>query len=201
MKPKWTAFLLVLVTATFCVSVVYVAAQGIPGLPGQQERRDLPSAPGRQEHQGPAAIPAGAAVTVRTDTEIAVGTAQPGDIFPATLDEDIVDSGRVLVRRGAPAEIRLMKVREDADEVAFKLYSITARGEKLRVVSDTAREAARKQAPQPQQPGLGGALGQIVGGALGTSGGMSWTGATKQEARVPAGTFLEFTLREQVNLK
>jgi hypothetical protein len=35
---------------------------------------------------------------VRTDVEIAVGTAQPGDIFPATLDEDIVDGGRVLVR-------------------------------------------------------------------------------------------------------
>jgi hypothetical protein len=140
---------------------------------------------------------------VRTDSQIAIGTAKPGDIFPATLNDDILERGRVLVRRGAPAEIRLMKVQDDRDELAFKLYTITVDGKKLRVVSDTAREAARKDAAQ-QQPGLGGALGQIgtaaLGGALGTKGNLVWSSAQGQTAKVPAGTFLEFTLREQVLL-
>jgi hypothetical protein len=175
MRSRWTACLLVLLALTLLLTLgdAYAASRSIP---------------------------AGAVVTVRTDRQITIGTAQPGDIFPATLDEDIMESGKVLVKRGSPAEIRLMKVREDQDELAFKLYTISAGGQKLRVVSDTAREVARKAAPK-QQPGLGGALGQAVGGALGTGeGSLSWSGAQKQDAKVPAGTFLEFTLREPVDL-
>jgi hypothetical protein len=177
MRSRWTACLLVLLSLTFLLTLcdVYAASRSIP---------------------------AGAAVTVRTDKQITIGTAQPGDIFPATLDEDIMESGKVLVKRGAPADIRLMKVREDQDELAFKLYTISVGGQKLRVVSDTARGVARKAASQQQQqPGLGGALGQAIGGALGTGqGGLTWSGAQKQDAKVPAGTFLEFTLREPVDL-
>lgn len=189
MRTRWTVCLLVLLAVTFCVSLVDVAAQGQPAPPGYHERH------------GPASIPAGAAVTVRTDKQIEIGTAQPGDIFPATLDEDIVQSGKVLVRRGAPAEIRLTKVREDQDELAFKLYTLTIDGKKFRVVSDTARERARKEAPK-QESGVAGLEKNLLGQALGTSGGgLSWSGAQRQDAKVPAGTFLEFTLREQVNLE
>lgn len=174
MRSRWTACLLVLLAVAFLLT---------PG----------------DAYAASRSIPAGAAVTVRTDKQIMIGTAQPGDIFPATLDEDIMESGKVLVKRGSPAEIRLMKVREDQDELAFKLYTISVGGQKLRVASDTAREVARKTAPK-QQPGLGGVLGQAVGGALGTQGSMTWSGAQKQDAKVPAGTFLEFTLREPVDL-
>lgn len=206
MRTKWTASLLVLLAVTFFVPFVYAASPPeLPSLPGQQSAPQAP--PGQQGrqmdqgHHGLANIPAGTAVTVRTDSQIAIGTAKTGDIFPATLDEDILASGKTVVRKGAPAEIRLMKVREDQDELAFKLYSLTVDGKQTRVVSDTAREVARKSAPQQQQQsGLGGALGQVVGGALGTGQGLTWSGAAKQDAKVPAGTFLEFTLREQVNL-
>jgi hypothetical protein len=169
---------------TFCVSIIEAV--------GQEERHHRPF------------IPAGAVVAVRTDTQIAVGTAEPGDIFPATLDEDIVRGEHVVVRRGAPVEIRLTKVQEDRDELAFKLYTITFEGKKFRVVSDTAREAARREAPR-EQPGLGQAMGQAgvaaLEGALGGRGGMSWSGADRREAKVPAGTTMEFTLREQVDLE
>ncbi len=201
MRTKWTACLLVLMVATFWVPIVGVAAPpDIPGLPGQQNSPKLP--PGQQDRLGPVSIPAGTAVTVRTDSQIAIGTAKTGDIFPATLDEDILAGGKTLARKGVPAEIRLMKVREDQDELAFQLYTLTIDGKKTRVVSDTAREVARKSAPQQQQqPSLGGALGQVVGGALGTGqGSMTWSGAAKQDAKVPAGTFLEFTLREQASI-
>jgi len=162
---------------------------------------DRPEPPGQYGRHGPDEIPAGAAVTVRTDSQITIGTSKPGDVFRATLDEDIVDHGKVLVRRGAPAEIRLMKVREDQDQLAFKLYTLTVHGKQIRVVSDTARERARRDAPPPTtQPSLGGALGQVVGGALGVPGSMTWSGAQLQDAKVPAGTFLEFTLKEPVRI-
>lgn len=213
MRTRWTASLLVLLAVIFLVPIVYAAGPpSPPDFPGQQgSPQVLPGQQGRQMDQGrmgAANIPAGTAVTVRTDSQIAIGTAKTGDIFPATLDEDILASGKTVVRKGVPAEIRLMKVREDQDELAFQLYTLTIDGKKTRVTSDTAREVARKDTTQQQQS-LSGAgkniLGQAgtaaLGGALGTGqGSLTWSGAAKQDAKVPAGTFLEFTLREQVNL-
>lgn len=204
MRTRLTVCLTLVFAMMFFLSLVHAASP--PTLP------EFPSAPGtpdKKAQSSPRSIPAGAAVVVRTDEQIAVGAAKPGDIFQVTLDEDIEESGRTLVRRGGPAEIRLTKVREDRDELAFQLYTITVDGKKVRVVSDTAREVARKEAPK-QQPGLGGVgkdlLGQAgsaaLGGALGAKpGAFSWSGANLQDAKVPAGTFLEFTLREQVILK
>ena len=200
MGKRSTASLTMFLAIVFFVSLVYAASTEVPKIPA-----GVPGAQGQQlEKHGAGSIPTGAVVTVRTDSQISVGTAKPGDIFQATLHDDIVDQGKVLVRRGTPAEIRLTKVREDRDELAFKLYSISIEGKKVRVVSDTAREVARQEAPK-QQPGLGGALGQAGAAALGSAmgakpGTLTWTGAPAPDAVVPAGTFMEFTLREQVNL-
>lgn len=168
MRTRWAVSLLLLLAVTFFVPQVNAAA--------------------------PKTIPAGAIVEVRTDTQISIATAKPGDIFRATVDEDVLSEGKVVVRRGAAAEIRLMKVREDRDELAFRLVTLTIDGKKVKVLSDTAREVARKKTAQ-QQPGLGAALGQ----ALGVPGsGMTWT--AKQDAKIPKGSSLEFTLREPVKL-
>ncbi|MHC1724733.1 MAG: hypothetical protein AB9866_01715 [Syntrophobacteraceae bacterium] len=169
MRTRWTVSLLVLLAVTFFVPPVNAAA---------------PKA---------ATIPAGTVVEVRTDSQISIATAKPGDFFRATLDEDILVEGKVLVRRGAHADIRLMKVREDRDELAFRLVTLTIDGKKVKVMSDTAKEVARKK--PAQQPGLGAALGQALGAP---GGGMTW--AAKQDAKVPKGTVLEFTLREAVKL-
>lgn len=165
-------------------------------------------------------IQAGTEIIIRTDAQISIGNSRPGDIFPARIDEDVYIGDKALLHRGDPAEIRLIRTREDSDELSFRLHTITVKGRRYEVRSDTAREVARREAPQ-QDAGLGtagkallgaaggaaiggavgGKKGALIGAATGAGGGLIWAGAGQRDASVPAGTPLEFTLRDDVVLK
>ncbi|MCE5336598.1 MAG: hypothetical protein LLG06_18630 [Desulfobacteraceae bacterium] len=164
-------------------------------------------------------VPDGTEIFVRTDTQISIGNSRPGDVFPARIDEDVYVDDHMMMRRGDPAEIRLVRMREDTDELAFRLHTVTVKGRKYDVKSDTAREVARRESQDSSGLGtggkallgaaggaaiggaVGGKKGALIGAASGAGGGLIWAGASGRDAKVPAGTALEFTLREEIILR
>lgn len=158
-------------------------------------------------------IPYGTELVVRVDSDIMVGSASPGDRFPATLDRDVAVRGRVVLPRGSQAEIRLRRVREGADEVSFKLETVSVGGRSYAVASEPAREATEKEGLSTGAKTLlgaaggaalgsaiGGKKGAIIGATAGAGGGLVWAGATDRNAKISAGTPLLFRLREDLVL-
>lgn len=160
-------------------------------------------------------IPRGTEVVVRTDSDISMATVKPGDTFSATVDQDVLSRGKIVVNRGTRAEIRMVSLRSDTDEVAFNLYSISINGRPYRVSSDTARQYQERQSTTvTQKPSLlgaaggallggatGGGQGAVTGAIVGAEGGYSWTGQSRLSARISSGTRFLFTIRDEVALR
>jgi hypothetical protein len=166
-------------------------------------------------------VPYGTDIRVRTDREILIGSARPGDRFPVFVDEDVFVRGRMVIPRGERAEIRLSRVREDRDEVSFTLDTININRRTYDVRSDIAREAPSRESGSGNGSGLGtgtktllgaaggaivggsiaGTKGALIGAAAGAGGGLLWAGGTQHDARIPARSSLLFRLRDDLVLR
>lgn len=165
-------------------------------------------------------IPSGTLLAVRIDKTLTSDSVQPGDSFPATLDQPLVVDGAVLAERGARVEGRILeadrggRVRGSAT-LALELIRLnTSDGQRVRLQTESftrkAEGTVKKDATKIGiGAGLGAAIGAVIGGGKGATigaatGGAAGTGAvlgTRGEAaEIPAETRMTFRLSEAITV-
>lgn len=197
--------------------------QGPAGAQGRADRqRDETS--GRRAPQAPpppAAVdlPAGTQLRVRLDEDLGSKISQPGDVFAATVTDDVVVGGQTVVPQGARADGTvvdaqplgrfkggaLLSVRLDRVHTNWGVYPVAT--------SSVSRVEKGKGKRTAIFAGGGGALGALIGGlagggkgaaigalagaGAGTAGG-AFTG--NRQIVLPAETILTFHLDQPVHI-
>jgi hypothetical protein len=161
-------------------------------------------------------IPAGTQVRVRSDQTIDARDRSDGRIFPGTVAENVMgQDGRVVIPRGAKAELVVLNVSQD--DLAVDLESITVEGRRYMVGAEAYDNARHTGVGANKRTGKyvgGGAIfgtivGAIAGGGKGAAigalaGGAAGAGAqtlTRGRAiRIPAETVLTFRLDQALEV-
>lgn len=165
-------------------------------------------------------IPAGTAITVRTQTALSSGKSQSGDSFSATLADPISVEGREVVpagaeARGTVAEATAKGKIKGAASLRLELTSITVKGNSYPIQTSMAGFASKGKGKRTAvATGGGAALGALIGGLAGggkgaaigvlAGGGAGFAGGTltgNKQIELPAETALTFKLKESVTLK
>ena len=115
-------------------------------------------------------IPAGTQIRVRTDQSIDVRDRSDGRVFTGTVIDDVAASdGRIMLPRGAKAELLVQNV--SGNEMAVDLESVSVDGRRYMVTADTYDSARRTGIGANKRTGEyvgGGALfGTIIGALAG----------------------------------
>jgi hypothetical protein len=106
-------------------------------------------------------VPAGSEVVVRTDEAIDAKHPTDSRIYSATVNKDVLDrSGRVVIPRGANAEL-IMRDSSD-DEITVDLESVTVEGR--RYVVDAVSESVSAAGTRKEGVGINERTGKYVGG-------------------------------------
>lgn len=165
-------------------------------------------------------IPSGTVLRVRTGELIDSDAARVGDVFNATLDQNLVVDRELIAEHGSAAKLRLAQVEEagefkgrtvltiDLIEMAVgnSLYSLTATPVEQR------GEGQGKRAGTAVGGGAalgaiigaiaGGGKGAAIGAAVGAAGGAGVQVLTRGERlKIPAETVLEFSLQQDLFLR
>lgn len=146
-------------------------------------------------------------------------TAQPDDVFHATLASDLMSNGVVAIPRGTPVLGRVVQVKEAAHFkgsalLTVELTQLTARGRKITLVTDSySLTGAGRGKNTAEKAGGGAAFGAIVGALAGggkgaaigaLAGGGAGTGINAvtrgQQAQIPSETRLEFRLQSPITI-
>ena len=146
-------------------------------------------------------------------------TAQPNDVFHATLASDLVSNGTVVIPRGSPVMGRVVEVHEAAHFkgaalLTVELTQVTARGRKVALVTDTySKEGAARGKNTAMKAGGGAALGAIIGAiagggkgaaigaAAGAGAGTGVNAVTRgEQAKIDSEARLEFRLQSPVTV-
>jgi len=165
-------------------------------------------------------IPAGTAITVRTQTALSSGKNQSGDSFSATLADPISVEGREVVPAGAEAKGTVAEATakgkiKGAASLRLELTSLTVKGNSYPIQTSMAGFASKGKGKRTAvATGGGAALGALIGGLAGggkgaaigvlAGGGAGFAGGTltgNKQIELPAETALTFKLKEPVNLK
>lgn len=167
-------------------------------------------------------IPAGTEIAVRTDAAIDSQNANEGQIFPAEVQQDVVDpSGQVVIPRGAQAELTIRNINNGgttgSNELALGLDSINVGGNTYRVTTQDVQQEGNSGLGKNKRTGeyvgggavLGTLIGAIAGGGKGAAIG-AVTGAAAgagaqvltrgKSVKVPAESTLRFRLDEPLHL-
>lgn len=127
-------------------------------------------------------IPSGTQLVVRTDTAIDTATDSVGKLYPAVIEQDVVDStGAVGIPAGTRAELKVVDLNQgtnsNSSNLALDLHSVMLNGTVYRV--DTSSVAANGSAGYGMNKrtaeyagggtGLGAVMGAIFGGGKGAA--------------------------------
>jgi len=178
------------------------------------------STPAPAPAPAPIVIPAGTAITVRTENSLSSGTNQSGDRFSATLAEPIRVGGQEVVPTGARAEGTVAEAQakgkiKGSASLRLELTSLTINGTRYPIQSSMAGFAQKGKGKRTAvATGGGAALGAIIGGIAGggkgaaigllAGGGAGFAGGTltgNKQIELPAETALTFKLKQAVTLK
>jgi hypothetical protein len=164
----------------------------------------------------PASVPAGARIRVRVDQTIDARGAADGRVYSGYVMDDVsAPDGRLVVPRGAPAELIVHRVSEH--DMVLDLESITVRGRRYMVAAEAYETSRRSGLGTNKRTGEyvgGGALfgtiiGAIAGGGKGAAIGALAGGAAGAGAQVltrgdrlhiPAESVLEFRLDQPLSM-
>jgi outer membrane lipoprotein SlyB len=168
-------------------------------------------------------IPEGTEVSIRTDELIDSTTPSPGQLYSATISEDVLDSnGAVALPRGSPAKLLLRNITSGgaahSPELVLDLFSVTVNGKEHRVVTSDVDIKNRKGVGANRRTavfagggaGLGALVGAILGGgkgaaigaASGAGGGLVTQIFTRgKKIKVPAESQLIFRLDRTLVLR
>jgi hypothetical protein len=160
-------------------------------------------------------VPYGTEVVIRSDEAIDSNNASTGQLFAATVREDVPDSvGGVAIPSGSSAKLVMRNVTSGGAELVLDLFSVTVGGREYRVVSsDVDLNSGRgvgKNKHTLEYAGFGALLGALFGGgrgagigaAAGAGAGLSTQILTRgKEMYVPAETLMRFRLDRTLVLK
>ncbi len=167
----------------------------------------------------PTELPAGTIVNIRLIEGIDSEKHDPGAEFRASVNEDILSNGAVIVPRGADARVRLATEKDAGKftgrtELTVELISLTINGNPTRVMSTSVSETSKSQTASTLKRGavvgaVGAVIGAIAGGGKGAAigagaGAAAGAGSevfTKgQRVKIPSETLLTFTLESAVKI-
>jgi serine/threonine protein kinase len=158
-------------------------------------------------------IPAATQIPVRLINAIDGDTAQPGQVFPASIDAPLSVNGQTVVPRFAEAQVRLIssskagRFKGEA-KLDLALTSLTVGGRRYEVQSAVFEATSGGRGKRTGKfAGIGGAVGAVVGGierggkglvegaaAGGAAGGGAAALTGNRELELPAESRLSFTL-------
>jgi uncharacterized protein YcfJ len=171
-------------------------------------------------------IPRGTQLSIRIDETINSNNSSPGQLFSATVNQDVYDTtGALAIPQSSLAKVVVRNINEGSSggaEVVLDLSSVTVNGRQYRVTTSDVDETSHRGIGANRRTaeyggggaGLGALVGAIFGGgrgaAIGTASGAAGGLLTQlltrgKEVRVPAETVLMFrldrrlVLRESVN--
>jgi len=186
--------------------------------PGQPAAHKPSGTGAGKPHTAAISLPAGTPLRVRTTTTLSTKTHEAGQTFAASLEEPLIQGGKIIAPKGAEVEGKIV----DADkggrvkgraELAVQLTSLrTADGHAVHISTTTVTQEARGTKGKDAAKigigsGVGAAIGAIAGGGKGAAigaaaGAGAGTGvvlATHGDAAViPAETVLPFELHSPV---
>ena len=168
-------------------------------------------------------VPAGTEVHVRTDQAINAKTenVQPGARFPGTISRDVMGSnGQVIIPKGAPAQLAVVAVGNNSNDMTLDLRSVDINGRHYRLETESTSAAgsskngglgANKRTGEYVGGGAlagtligalaGGGKGAAIGAILGAGAGAGTQVLTRgKELNVPAETELNFRLENGVHM-
>jgi hypothetical protein len=169
-----------------------------------------------QNSNYPDTIPPGTRINVRTNDTIDVRSHADNRIYAGTIAEDVVgENGRVLIPRGANAELIVTNVNNNEESV--DLESVTINGHRYMVSADAYDQSRRAGIGKNKRTGeflgggaaLGAIAGAIAGGGKGAAigaaagagaGAGSQVLARGKTVRIPAESVLTFRLNQPLKL-
>jgi hypothetical protein len=166
-------------------------------------------------------VPAGANLRVRTTDPIDVKSVQVGSRFRGVLEDPLRNSaGMVLIPRGTPAELSVVRVRRSTrisgrDRIDVKVDSVLFNGRTYALVTTIAESRGKGNGKRALQgAGLGAGAGALIGGIagggtglavgalVGGSGGTAVAAATGGDhLTIPCETVLSFQLSTPLRMK
>jgi hypothetical protein len=163
-------------------------------------------------------VPGGTILTVRMIDAIDSDENEPGEIFHASLANDLIVDNNLLASRGADATVKLVQVEQAGkfrgrEEVSMVLRDITINGKTYPVTTGFASVAGSSRGKQSAKviggsTAVGAIIGAIAGGGKGAAiGAASGAGAGAaiqvirgSDVKVPSESQLDFTLAEPVRI-
>lgn len=199
------------------------------GQPGaSQPAAGQPSASANQQAAAPAApppppvvvnLPEGTSIRVRLDSDLGSNISQPGDTFTATVADDVMKGGEVIIAKGARAEGTVVDAKplgrfKGGAALVVKLDRVTSRWGSYPVETASISQAQQGKGKRSATMigggaglgaligglaggGKGAAIGALAGGGAGTAG-TAFTGNKK--IVLPAETVLTFKLDHSVRI-
>ena len=204
------------------------AGQPAAGQPGAaQPAAGQPGAPASQQAAAPAAppppavisLPEGTSIRVRLDTDLGSNISHAGDSFTATVADDVMKGGEVVIAKGARAEGTVVDAKalgrfKGGAALAVKLDRVTSRWGSYPVETSSISRAQQGKGKRSATMigggaglgaligglaggGKGAAIGALAGGGAGTAG-TAFTG--NKPIVLPAETVLTFRLDHAVRI-
>jgi hypothetical protein len=164
-------------------------------------------------------IDSGTIVPITITEALDSKTAQPNDVFHATLASDLLSNGTVVIPRGSSVMGRVVEVHEAAHFkgaalLTVELTQLSARGRNITLVTDSySKEGAARGKNTAMKAGGGAALGAIIGAiagggkgaaigaAAGAGAGTGVNAVTRgEQAQISSETRLEFHLQSPLTV-
>jgi hypothetical protein len=176
--------------------------------PGHNTVADHVSASGNQPAKASPAISAPASVVVRLDTDFDSDHATVGELLPATVVNALTSGGNVVVRRGAAAQLRVMRIDTSGtisgkSQVELALVGLTAHGKLVRISGASRQMDGPLQGTRTSKRTgvMGGITGHLfhragTGGVAGADAGGATGAITSHPApvKISAQTVFQFRL-------
>ena len=164
-------------------------------------------------------LPAGTVLPVRLTESLDSKTAQPNDVFHATVAGDVMTQGVVVIPRGTAVLGRVVDAKAAAhfkgnSLLSLELTELSERSQRITLVTNTySKEGAGRGKNTAEKAGGGALLGAIVGALAGGGkgaaiGGLAGAGAGAgvnaathgQEVQIPSETLVNFQLQSPVTI-
>jgi hypothetical protein len=164
-------------------------------------------------------LPVGTSIRVRLDTDLGSKISQPGDSFSATVADDILSNGEVIIPRGARADGTVVDAKplgrfKGGAALAIRLDRVHTKWGSYAVATTSISRAEKGKGKRSAGfigggAGLGALIGGIAGGGKGAAigalaGGGAGTAGTaftgNQQIVLPAETLLTFKLDHSVHI-
>jgi hypothetical protein len=134
------------------------------GHPGNNTVADHGGGSGSQPAKSSPAISAPTSVVLRLNTDFDSDKATVGELVPATVVTPLTSGGNVMVQRGAPAQLKVVRIDKSGQlsgksQVELALVGLTARGRFIRISGSSRHMDGPLQGAQTaRKPGVMGAI-------------------------------------------